>query len=59
MDKKINSPCVRHCCLDDNDVCLGCFRSLEEIKQWQAASKKQKRIILTKVASRKAIAKHN
>ena len=59
MDKKTTSPCIRHCCLDDNDICLGCFRSLEEIKQWQAASEKQKQIVLATAASRKAKAKQN
>ena len=28
------SPCVRNCCLDVNDICLGCFRSLTEITSW-------------------------
>jgi predicted Fe-S protein YdhL (DUF1289 family) len=30
----VTSPCVRQCCLNEADICLGCFRSLEEIKQW-------------------------
>nr|WP_254619459.1 DUF1289 domain-containing protein [Vibrio metschnikovii] len=25
------SPCVRHCCLDDKDICIGCGRTLDEI----------------------------
>lgn len=28
------SPCIKNCCLDLNDICLGCFRSLNEIRQW-------------------------
>ncbi len=28
------SPCVRNCCLDEDDVCLGCGRSLDEIRNW-------------------------
>lgn len=31
---QIPSPCIRNCCLDEQDICLGCFRSLEEIKVW-------------------------
>ncbi|EGR4199847.1 DUF1289 domain-containing protein [Vibrio cholerae] len=23
------SPCVRHCCLDDKDICIGCVRTLD------------------------------
>ena len=25
------SPCVRNCCLDEDNVCMGCGRSLDEI----------------------------
>ena len=28
------SPCVSICTLDDNKVCLGCRRTLEEIRRW-------------------------
>jgi len=35
---RIPSPCIRNCCLDDEDICLGCFRSLEEICQWGSLS---------------------
>jgi len=31
---RIESPCIRKCCLNEEDVCLGCFRSLTEITQW-------------------------
>lgn len=37
VNKPSKSPCVRNCCLDNNDICLGCFRSLEEIRQWSQA----------------------
>lgn len=30
----VESPCIRNCCLDHQDVCLGCFRTLREITQW-------------------------
>ena len=30
----VKSPCIRNCCLDENDICLGCFRSVEEITSW-------------------------
>lgn len=34
MNGIIPSPCIRKCCLGKNDICLGCFRSLEEICNW-------------------------
>jgi predicted Fe-S protein YdhL (DUF1289 family) len=33
-ENQLVSPCIRVCCLDDHDICLGCFRSLTEIKRW-------------------------
>ena len=36
------SPCVRNCCLDQDDVCMGCFRSITEICQWHEASDTEK-----------------
>lgn len=32
------SPCVRNCCLNKDDVCLGCFRHIEEIVGWKGLS---------------------
>ncbi|EKO3688429.1 DUF1289 domain-containing protein [Vibrio metschnikovii] len=32
------SPCNRHCCLDENDICLGCFRTLNDILKWQSST---------------------
>jgi predicted Fe-S protein YdhL (DUF1289 family) len=45
-DCAAQSPCVRNCCLDDDDTCLGCFRSLEEIKEWGVVDHHRRRIIL-------------
>ena len=49
MDK-VESPCVRNCCLNERDICIGCLRTLEEIKEWGQASETRKReiIILSK-----------
>jgi uncharacterized protein len=40
------SPCIRNCCLDENDICMGCDRSLSEILVWGAATENEKREIL-------------
>ena len=42
----ISSPCVRNCCLDENDVCIGCHRKLEEIIGWSAMDDEQKKQLL-------------
>ncbi|WP_101758368.1 DUF1289 domain-containing protein [Oceanicoccus sp. KOV_DT_Chl] len=39
------NPCVRNCCLDDGNICMGCGRSLPEILEWhQADYPRQKQI---------------
>lgn len=50
----ITSPCIKNCCLDENDICLGCFRSVEEIIQWGAASDEERAQILLVAEKRKA-----
>jgi predicted Fe-S protein YdhL (DUF1289 family) len=29
------SPCIRNCQLDEDDICIGCHRSLDEVKSWR------------------------
>lgn len=47
------SPCVRNCCLDDNDVCVGCYRKLSEITEWRNISESQRKVILARCNQRK------
>lgn len=48
------SPCVRLCCLDDtNDICVGCFRHLDEITGWSAADAAERERILARSAERR------
>ena len=42
----IKSPCVRNCCLDKQDICIGCGRTVEEIIRWGDAAEAEKMIIL-------------
>jgi predicted Fe-S protein YdhL (DUF1289 family) len=49
----VESPCVRNCCLDDSDVCMGCFRTLREICDWHSANDAQRREILARCAERR------
>ncbi|WP_252273637.1 DUF1289 domain-containing protein [Pseudomonas subflava] len=41
----VESPCRRQCCLDDEDVCLGCGRTLAEILEWGRADGERRRVI--------------
>lgn len=49
----IISPCVRNCCLNEENVCLGCFRSIDEILQWRDATEQQKQEIINLANARK------
>ncbi|MCR8921499.1 DUF1289 domain-containing protein [Dasania sp. GY-MA-18] len=55
----IPSPCVRNCCLNSQDICLGCLRSLDEILLWGKASELQKAEIIKNVAARKRLAQQS
>ena len=48
------SPCVRNCCLGDDLTCLGCFRSLDEIKEWGLVDDERRREILQNAEQRRA-----
>lgn len=50
---ELASPCVSICSLDENDVCLGCYRSAEEITDWFMADDEEKRAILARAAARR------
>lgn len=49
----IPSPCVDICALDDDDICIGCFRSGDEISQWGSMSNEEKQDTLRKVRERR------
>jgi hypothetical protein len=54
IDSSAQSPCVGNCCLDDDLNCLGCFRSLEEIKEWGLVDDHRRRAILQNAEQRRA-----
>ena len=49
---KPQSPCISICTLDENDVCMGCLRTLDEIVDWTMLSDDEKRSVLANVAER-------
>ena len=54
IDSSVQSPCIGNCCLDDELTCLGCFRSLEEIKEWGVVDNHRRRVILQNARQRRA-----
>jgi predicted Fe-S protein YdhL (DUF1289 family) len=49
----VESPCVRNCCLDDDNVCMGCGRKLHEIVAWSTSTDDEKRAILARSSERR------
>ena len=47
-----DNPCVRNCCLDDGNVCLGCGRKLAEILEWHHADPERRGQILQSASHR-------
>lgn len=48
----VESPCVDICRLDENDVCVGCFRTAREIGAWLSYSDEQRSQIMVRLSVR-------
>lgn len=55
-DKPVISPCVGICSLDENDICIGCYRTGREISDWGVMDNNQRRAVLSSVAEREQAA---
>ncbi len=53
MEPSIKKPCIKQCCLDEKDVCLGCFRTLDDMLVWHKSTDSQKHEILVIASKRK------
>ncbi len=55
-DHRVPSPCISVCRMDDTSgLCLGCFRTLDEIIQWGRAGDAEKRLVWQLIAQRAGI----
>ncbi|WP_074569057.1 DUF1289 domain-containing protein [Pseudomonas cichorii] len=55
----VPSPCVSLCRLDEQKVCLGCFRHVEDIREWRSADDDRRRQIRRNADQRRALAQEN
>lgn len=54
-EQEIASPCVGVCSMDDTTgFCQGCFRTLEEIRQWWDMDNAAKTEVIKTAAAREA-----
>ncbi len=57
FDTSVPSPCIAVCQVDDaTGCCIGCYRSIDEIREWPILSADEKRAVLALIAERKAAA---
>ena len=55
MIQAVASPCINVCRMDDDTgLCLGCFRTIDEIAVWSNASNDQRLTILLAVERRRS-----
>lgn len=46
QERPVASPCVHVCALDDDDICIGCQRSVAEITRWSRMDNAERRQVL-------------
>ena len=55
FDTSIPSPCIAVCDLEEGtDLCLGCRRHVDEIRDWPVMTADEKRATLSRIEERKA-----
>lgn len=54
-NKNVITPCIGQCNLDDNDICVGCYRSSQEISEWMDKSEDEKIAIVIRCKKKIAL----
>jgi len=57
IDHSVPSPCVKVCQFSGTDFCDGCYRNIDEIREWIIMPREQKLLVLDKITERKLAAK--
>lgn len=51
----LKSPCISVCALNEDDICIGCFRSAREITLWTRMSNDERRKVLLAARERSRV----
>lgn len=55
LDTSVPSPCITVCQIDPkDDICIGCRRSIDEIRDWPILSAEEKRAVLALLPGRRS-----
>lgn len=46
LERPVASPCVHVCALDEEDICIGCQRNVDEITRWSRMENDERRQVL-------------
>ena len=52
QERPLASPCVEICALDEQDICIGCQRSADEITRWGRMDNTERRAVLLRCRQR-------
>lgn len=52
-EETVASPCISVCLLDNDDVCVGCYRTADEITEWMTGDNQSRRDILARSRQRR------
>ena len=56
VDKTVDSPCIQVCTYDEEEeFCIGCYRTKQELQDWLIMTREQKLEILKKIEERQLI----
>ena len=53
MNQEVASPCIGICAVDDlSGLCVGCYRSMDEISQWWDMNDAERNKVTSQLADR-------
>lgn len=58
MSETVKSPCISVCALNDDGLCIGCWRTVDEIAAWSSLDDERKREVI-KAAHKRAVESGN
>ncbi len=51
-ERNVPSPCISVCALNEDDVCTGCYRNVQEIREWRDLTNPQRREVINRALER-------
>ena len=53
VDNSVPSPCQSICRFDGSPFCVGCFRDIDEIRDWMIMTREQKLAVIARLPARR------